>query len=86
MSHTYSGGFKRPVPEKTYDRIFNADKKARDFNAEQERKKGYIRRNNQAYRDSNGKMFAEQEKISRIPKIAEKPCNDNFRVLSSEAR
>ena len=31
-------------------------------------------------------MFEEQGKISRIPKIAEKPCNDNFQILSSEAK
>ena len=31
-------------------------------------------------------MFEEQGKISRVPKIAEKPVNDNFRVLSSEAK
>ena len=86
FSHTYSNGFKRPLPEKTYDRIFNADKKAREFNAEQEKKKGYIRRNNKAYRDSIGKMFEEQGKISRMPKISEKPCNDDFKILSSEAK
>ena len=48
FSYTYSGGFKRPPPPKTYDRIFNADKKAKEFNAEQEKRKGYIRRNNKA--------------------------------------
>lgn len=31
-------------------------------------------------------MFEEQGKIARIPKIAEKPVNDDFRVLSSEAK
>ena len=31
-------------------------------------------------------MFEEQGKISRMPKIAEKACNDNFRVLSAEAK
>ncbi len=86
FSYTYSGGFKRPLPPKTYDRIFNADKKAREFNAEQESKKGRIRRNNQAYRDSIGNMFEEQGKISREQKISEKPCNDNYRVLSNEAK
>ena len=86
LSNTYNNGFKRPVPEKTYYRIFNADKKVRDYNIEQERKKGYIRRNNKPYRDSIGKMFEEQGKISRMPQIAEKPCNDNYRILSSEAK
>lgn len=86
FSHTYINGFKRPLPEKTYDRIFNADKKAKEFNTEQEKKTGYIRRNNKAYRDSIGKMFEEQGKISRMPKISEKPCNDNFKILSSEAK
>lgn len=51
-----------------------------------ENKKGRIRRNNKAYRDSIGDMFVEQGKISRVPKITEKPCNDNFRLLSSEAK
>ena len=31
-------------------------------------------------------MFEEQGKISRIPKVAEKACNDNYRVLSNEAK
>jgi hypothetical protein len=31
-------------------------------------------------------MFEEQGKISRMPKISEKPCNDNFKILSSEAK
>lgn len=79
-------GFKRPVPPKTYDRIFNEDKKAKEFNAEQELKKGQIRRNNKAYRDCIGNMFQEQGKIMRIPNISEKPCNDNYQVLSEEAK
>ena len=86
MSNTYNNGFKRPVPEKTYDRIFNADKKVRDYNIEQERKKGYIRRNNKPYRDSIGKMFEEQGKISRVPKVTAKPCDSNFQILSKEAK
>lgn len=77
---------RRNYPEKTYDRIFNSDKKERQFNIEQEKRKGVIRRDNKPYRDSIGKMFEEQGKISRIPKIAEKPCNDNFQILSSEAK
>ena len=86
MARTFSGYFKRPVAEKKYDRIFNAEKKEKDFNLEQEQRKGKIRRNNKAYRDCIGNMFEEQGKIARIPKIAEKPVNDDFRVLSSEAK
>lgn len=86
FNYTYSGGFKRPLPPKTYDRIFNAEKKAREFNAEQQLKKGKIRRNNKAYTDTIGSMFVEQGKISRIPNITEKPCKDNYKVLSSEAK
>ena len=86
MNNTYTGGFKRPLPEKTYDRIFNADKKVRQYNYEQEMKKGQIRRNNKVYRDSIGKIFEEQGKISKAPNITEKPCNDNFNILSSEAK
>ena len=86
MNNTYAGGSKRPLPEKTYDRIFNADKKARQYNLGLEMKKGQIRRNNKAYRDSIGKMFEEQGKISKAPNITEKPCNDNFKILSFEAK
>ena len=74
------------MPPKTYDRIFNAEKKQKDFNLEQESRKGRIRRNNKLYRDSIGKMFEEQGKLAKDVKISEKPCNDNFRVLSSEAK
>ena len=77
LTKTYSGGFKRPLPPKTYDRIFNAD---------QEMKKGKIRRNNKAYRDCIGNMFDEQGKIMRMPIITEKPCNDNYKVMSTEAK
>ena len=49
-------------------------------------KKGKIRRNNKAYRDTIGNMFVEQGKISKIPQITEKPCKDNYKVLSSEAK
>ena len=77
----HTGGFRRPLPEKTHDRIFHENMKK----AEKEKKKDYIRRNNKSYNDSIGKMFEEQGKISKIPKISEKPSNDNFRVLSSEA-
>ena len=35
-------------------------------------KKGKIRRNNKAYRDTIGNMFVEQGKISKIPQITEK--------------
>lgn len=83
---TYSGGFKRPLPPKTYDRIFNAEKKAKEFYADQEMKKGKIRRNNKAYRDCIGNMFDEQGKIMRMPIITEKPCNDNYKVMSTEAK
>jgi hypothetical protein len=31
-------------------------------------------------------MFEEQGKISRIPKITEKPGNTNFKTLSKEAK
>ena len=31
-------------------------------------------------------MFEEQGKLAKDVKISEKPCNDNFRVLSSEAK
>ena len=86
MFNTYSHGFKRPKPPKTYDRIFNAEKKAREFNAEQEMKKGKIRRNNNAYRDSIGSMFTEHGKIMRVPLISEKPCSDNYKIFSTEAK
>ena len=31
-------------------------------------------------------MFEEQGKIVRMPKVSDKPCNSNFRVLSEEAK
>ena len=74
------------MPQKTYDRIFNTEKKAREFNVEQEKKKGQIRRNNKAYRDVIGNMFKEQGKLAKQQKISEKPCNDNYKVLSTEAK
>jgi hypothetical protein len=86
LNNTYSGGFQRPLPEKTYDRIFNADKKIRQYNIEQENKKGQIRRNNKAYRDSIGRMFEEQGKLAKAQNISEKPCKDNYKILSSEAK
>ena len=86
LNNTYSGGFQRPLPEKTYDRIFNTDKKIRQYNIEQENKKGQIRRNNKAYRDSIGRMFEEQGKLAKAQNISEKPCKDNYKILSSEAK
>ena len=84
MSSTFQSGFKRPLREKTYDRIFSPIKKGSIIEEEKEEKK--IRRNNKAYRDCIGKMFEEQGKISKIPKISEKPCNSNFKILSNEAK
>ena len=86
MNNTFTGGIKRPLAEKTFDRIFNEDKKVRQYNFEQERKKGQIRRNNKAYRDTIGKMFEEQGKICRVSNVTGKPCNDNFKILSYEAK
>ena len=86
FSGAHNKGFKRPMPQKTYDRIFNTEKKAREFNAEQEKKKGQIRRNNKAYRDVIGNMFKEQGKLAKQQNITEKPCNDNYKVLSTEAK
>jgi len=31
-------------------------------------------------------MFEEQGKISKTQIITEKPCNDNYKLLSSEAK
>jgi hypothetical protein len=31
-------------------------------------------------------MFEEQGKLAKTQKITEKPCNENFRVLSAEAK
>ena len=31
-------------------------------------------------------MFEEKEKISRVPKITDKPGNTNFKTLSKEAK
>ena len=31
-------------------------------------------------------MFEEQGKISKIPKVTEKPCNTDFQVYSKEAK
>ncbi len=83
MNSTYSTGFKRPFREKTFDRIFSPVKINKIEEEKVERK---IRRNNDAYRDCIGKMFEEQGKISKMPKISEKPCNSNFQVLSKEAK
>ena len=83
MNSTYSTGFKRPFREKTFDRIFSPVKINKIEEEKVERK---IRRNNDAYRDCIGKMFEEQGKISKMPKISEKPCNSNFQVLYTEAK
>ena len=77
-----TGGFKKALKEKTHERIFSADKNI----GKQERRKGYIRRSNKANKDSIGQIFEEQGKISRIPNIADKPCNEKYRVLSSETK
>ena len=76
-------GIKRPLREKTFDRIFSPIKKGNKINEEKERK---IRRNVKAYRDCIGKMFEEQGKISRVPKVTAKPCDSNFQILSKEAK
>lgn len=86
LTRTFSGYFQRPVAEKTYDRIFNYEKRTKDFNLEQENNKGKIRRNNKAYRDSIGRMFEEQGKLAKAQNISEKPCKDNYKILSSEAK
>ena len=70
--------------EKTFDRIFSPIKKENII--EEEKQERRIRRNVNAYRDCIGKMFEEQGKISKMPKISEKPCNSNFQVLSKEAK
>ena len=86
MNNTFSGKFQRLIPEKTYDRIFNADNKIRQYRIEEEKKRGKIRRNNKPYKDSIGKMLEEQGKLSKTQTISEKPCNDNYYILSSEAK
>jgi len=86
FNHTFNKGFNKPLPKNTYDRIFNTARKQREFYIEQEKKKGAIRRNNKAYRDAIGNMFEEQGKISKTQIISEKPCNDNYKLLSSEAK
>ena len=45
-----------------------------------------IRRNVEAYRDCIGNMFEEHGKITRVPKITDKPGNSNFKVLAEEAK
>ncbi len=75
--------YKRPLAPKTYDRIFNAEKKAKEYNNELKQRR--IRRSN-TYRDCIGKIFEEQGKVTKQQNIAEKPCNDNFRILSAEAK
>ena len=84
MSNTFNSGFKRPFKEKTHDRIFSPVKKGNVI--EEEKKERKIRRKVTAYRDCIGKMFEEQGKISKVPKISEKPCNSNFKILSNEAK
>lgn len=53
---------------------------------EEEKQERRIRRDYKAYKDSIGKMFEEQGKISRIAKITDKPVNSNYQVLSNEAK
>ena len=83
LSKTLNPGFKLLFKEKTFDRIFSPIKKGEKINYEKEKK---IRRNVKAYRDCIGKMFEEQGKISKIPKVTEKPCNTDFQVFSKEAK
>ena len=84
LSNTFSSGFKRPFREKTHDRIFSPLKKENII--EEEKQERRIRRNVEAYRDCIGNMFEEHGKITRVPKITDKPGNSNFKVLAEEAK
>ena len=86
MNKTYSEGFPTPFPENTHDRIFNTNKKIRQYNNVQEIKKSYIRRNYESYRDSVGNILKEKGKFSKIQTVSGKPCNDNYNILSYEAK
>ena len=83
-SYTYSNGFHRPVPEKTYDRIFNEEKKLKAYN--EERAKEKVRKENKCYKDNIGGIFESLGKNTNMQKVAGKPCNGNFNELSSEAK
>jgi hypothetical protein len=85
MINSFNSGFKRPKREKTHDRIFSPINKGNQLDNE-EKKERKIIRNSNTYKDCLGKMFEEQGKIVRMPKVSDKPCNSNFRVLSEEAK
>ena len=53
-SQTFSFGFKKPMPAKTNDKIFNEEKKGRDMTNDENQWKGRIRRNYKGYNDSIG--------------------------------
>ena len=84
LSKTCNNGFKRPLREKTHNTIFNIGNK--EQKNEEEKVTKSIKRKTDIYRDSIGKMFEEQGKISKIPKVSEKPCNSNYQILSKEAK
>ena len=84
-SYTYSNGFHRPVPEKTYDRIFNEEKKLKAFN-EENAKRAERPRNNKCYQDHVGGIFENLGKNTNMQKVTGKPCNGNFNELSSQAK
>ncbi len=75
---TFTGGFQRPAPPDTHQRIFSNDKL--------EPKQKIPERNTNTYKDCIGNMLKEQGKIARIPKVSGKPCNDDFNIFSSEAK
>ena len=84
LSSTFNSGFKRPFREKTFNRIFSPINKGNGIG--EEKQESRIRRDYKAYKDSIGKMFEEQGKISKIAKITDKPINSNYQVLSKEAK
>lgn len=87
-SSTFLGGFKRPKPTKTHDRIFSEEKKGREIQNGDYQIKGRIKRNYKGKNDHIGPLFESQGRIpiKREVKLTDNPCHDNFRVFSSEAK
>ena len=73
-SYTYSNGFHRPVEEKTYDRIFNEEKKLKAFNQEQA-KRSEKPRNDKCYKDNIGGIFQSLGNNTKTYEVTAKPCN-----------
>lgn len=84
LSKACPKGFKRPVREKTHNKIFNYGKF--EPKNEEEKVSKNIKRKTDIYRDSIGKIFEGQGKITKAQKVSEKPCNNNYQILSKEAQ